>query len=696
MSPERTIATVLVANRGEIARRVLRAARELGLRSVAVHGTADRDAVFTREADCAVSIGDERDGLPYLDADAILAAAQQTGADAIHPGYGFLAENAEFAERVLAAGLVWIGPPPAVMRAMGDKDAAKSRARALGVPVVPGVEGRRDDGTLLTHAELAAAAVRDVGFPCLVKAAAGGGGRGMRRVDHADALLPALDAAALEAERNFGDGTLLVERYVGRGRHVEVQVLADRHGNVVHLFERDCSMQRRHQKLIEEAPAPFLPAHVRAALAADAVELTRALAYESAGTVEFLVDAATLEHHFLEVNARVQVEHPVTELITGIDIVQTQILIAMGLPLPFTQDAVRQSGFAVEARICVEDPRAGFAPQAGDVARFSVREQAGLRVDAALEPSRADGSGSIPVHYDSMVGKLIAHGPTRAVAIARLARALEGTCLFGVTNNRTWLIAALRHPDFAAGRVTTRWVDDGDGADLLGPAPRLADVPDVVLAVAALGRHHAALQRRFRSNPSRADVTVFEAPDGELAHVHLVADRRPAHYRFAVEHGADAMLHVVPQAEAVVELVEVAPDRIFFRFDGHLQSVWHLDEGDDAHIWLQWSGAGGATFDAVALRERSLLPEPGAAAPPAGAVVAPSSAVVVRVHVAEGDRVKRGDTLVTVEAMKMLTPLVAGADGVVAAVLVSAGESVVAGATLVEVEASGDPGEAEG
>ncbi|MEY3012967.1 MAG: hypothetical protein RIT45_1702 [Pseudomonadota bacterium] len=684
-SPHRPIATLLVANRGEIARRVLRAGRELGMRTVAVHGSADADAAFVREADVAVHIGDESGGLPYLDGAAIVAAALRTGADAVHPGYGFLAERADFAEAVLAAGLVWVGPSPAVMRAMADKDAAKAQARRLGVPVVPGVEGRTAEGERLTLEALAELARAEVGFPCLVKAAAGGGGRGMRRVDAADALLPALQAATLEAERNFGDGTLLVERYIGRGRHIEVQIVADLHGQTVHLLERECSVQRRHQKLIEEAPAPALPDAVRAAIAADAVRLAAGIGYAGAGTVEFLVDADTHAHHFLEVNARVQVEHPVTELVTGVDIVQTQLRVAAGEPLGLQQEAIVPRGHAVEVRLCAEDARAGFAPQAGPVERFAVPQGPVLRLDAAFDPAHDGGRGEVPVYYDSMVAKLVAHGPNRAVALARLRRALAETRLFGVTHNRSWLLAALDHADVREARVTTRWVDDGDGAALALPTPGLPGLSDVALAAAALARHADALGRRFRSNPSRPDITVFTDDAGAAVHVALQAlgaDR----FAFHVERSPDPMLHVPPRAERTLQLVGRDADGVQVRFEGATWRIWlHGAETPDAPIWVQDAGVDGSVGEPVRLHEGTLLTEPEPEKLAAGAVVAPSSAIVVQVHVAVGDRVAAGDRLVTVEAMKMLTPLVAAADGEVAAIFVAPGESVAAGAALCEV-----------
>ena len=687
------ITTVLVANRGEIARRVLRAARALGLRTVAVYGSADVDGAWLAEADVAVHIGDERDGLPYLGVDVLLAAAATTGADAIHPGYGFLAERADAAAAVVAAGLRWVGPPPEVMAAMGDKNAAKARAVAAGVPVVPGVgdgvsDGKQDLGAL------AARALVEVGLPCLVKAAAGGGGRGMRRVDVAADLPAALATAAEEAARAFGDGTVLVERFIARGRHIEVQILADGFGNVVHVGERDCSVQRRHQKLIEEAPAHGLDADVRAAICADAVRLAASIGYVSAGTVEFLVDAETGAHHFLEVNARIQVEHPVSEAVFGVDLVRWQLRIAAGEALDFKQSDLQPRGHAIEARLCAEDSTAGFSPQAGDVALFVVPALAGVRVDAGFDRS----GGSVPVYFDSMVAKLVAHGETRAIARQRLMRALCDTRLFGVANNRAWLLAALRHADFIAGDVTTNWVDSGAVATA---TPSAFDDDDALVA-AALWLHQDGLARRFRSNPSRADITVFVGP-GDVV-VHVAIERSGDDFAFAVERAADPLLQRPPSPGRVAAVVSRDDDGLRLKVDGVTRRFWlhsvgrsvgRSEDGSDADgnddggavVWLQCAGVAGEVMAAVALREGTLLPTPQRRALPAGAVVAPSSAMVVEVHVAVGDHVAAGDKLVTVEAMKMLTPLCASEAGVVVAVAVVKGDSVRAGAALVEVRA---------
>ncbi len=650
--------TLLVANRGEIAVRVLRAAHALGLRTVAVYGVADLHAAHVALADQAVCIGDEREGVPYLDIAALIGAAVATGAEAIHPGYGFLAERADFARAVIDAGLVWVGPPPAAMVAMAEKDTAKTRAAALGVPVVPGVQGRG-----LSDAQLAVEAER-VGFPLLIKAVAGGGGRGMRVVQSADAVPVALQQARHEAATAFGDDALLLERYVARGRHVEVQVLCDQHGAAVHLFERECSVQRRHQKLVEESPSPGITPLVRETICGEAVRLVQAIDYVGAGTVEFLVDDDSGEHFFLEVNARIQVEHPVTERVTGVDLVQAQLRVAMGEPLPWAQADLTCTGHAVEVRLCAEDARDGHRPQAGPVHAW--RPPSGVRVDSALQPCDV-----VPVHYDSMVAKLIAHGPDRATAVRTLRRALDETELHGVANNRAFLAAVLDHPAFRAGETTTNFLDVHDIAAPDDP------IADGWLVAAALLRHGPSLVHRFRSNPSRADVTVLTRPTGDVAHV-LLDPLGDGRWAFAVDHHPDPSLAAPPTPTGQAQVLASDEGWLRLQVDGHVQTYRVRDVG--GHLWIQRPG-----HDAEPLTEGTLLPEPAPAALPAGAVVSPSAAMVTAVHVAPGQGVAAGEALVTVEAMKMLTVLRAPEAGIVDRVDCALGDNVSAGQVLVEV-----------
>ena len=443
----KAIQTVLVANRGEIAVRVMRTAKAMGLKTVAVYSDADARALHVRTADLAVPLGGNTATESYLNGDAILAAAHATGADAIHPGYGFLSENTGFAAACAEAGVIFIGPPAQAVEVMGDKALAKRAMLEAKVPCIPGYQGEdQSDETLCREAEA-------MGMPVMVKAAAGGGGRGMRRVSDPAYLQQAITLARAEAESAFGNGDLILERAIEGARHVEVQVFADTHGNVIHLGERDCSLQRRHQKVVEESPCPVMTPELRDAMGAAAVEAARAVNYVGAGTVEFLLDASG-EFYFLEMNTRLQVEHPVTECVTGYDLVQWQIQVAQGEPLPATQEDVTLFGHAIEVRLCAEDPAAGFLPSAGPVSLFSIPAAESVRVDAGIETGDA-----ISPFYDSMVGKVIAWGETREMARLRLRAALQRTALAGVTHNRAFLLELLDDATFVGGGATTDFID---------------------------------------------------------------------------------------------------------------------------------------------------------------------------------------------------------------------------------------------
>ena len=446
-----TFTKILIANRGEIACRVIRTARNLGYATVAVFSDADRNALHVREADCAVPIGGSPAADSYLRTEAILDAARRSGADAVHPGYGFLSENPDFAQACLDAGLVFIGPPPQAMRAMGDKALAKRRMQDAGVPCAPGYLGAPDD----SDAHLLNQGVA-LGFPLLVKATAGGGGRGMRRADSAEALPAAIEGARREALSAFGNGSLMLERLIDHGRHIEIQVFADQHGNAVHLGERDCTAQRRRQKVLEEAPSPIVSPAMRESMGADAVAAALAVGYQGAGTVEFMVDAQG-KHYFLEMNTRLQVEHPVTEMVTGLDLVEWQLRVAAGEPLPKTQAEIEFGGHAVEARLYVEDPYAGFAPQTGQVLWWKPESamHAGVRIDHGLQEG-----DTVSPYYDPMVAKVIAHGRDRGDAVRRLRAALHNTPLLGLRHNARFLNDLLAHPDFVNAHMTTTRIDE--------------------------------------------------------------------------------------------------------------------------------------------------------------------------------------------------------------------------------------------
>ncbi|MGH3389946.1 MAG: acetyl-CoA carboxylase biotin carboxylase subunit, partial [Actinomadura sp.] len=480
--------TVLVANRGEIAVRIIRTLRRLGVTSVAVHTGADRGARHVRDADVAVRIDD------YLSIAAVLAAAGETGAQAVHPGYGFLAENAVFAVACAEAGLVFVGPPPAAIEAMGDKIRAKRTVAAAGVPVVPGSEEPGLPDAELTRIALDLGLER--GLPVLLKPSAGGGGKGMRLVRDPAELADAIAAARREARGAFGDDTLLVERFVDGPRHIEIQVLADAYGNVVHLGERECSLQRRHQKIVEESPSPLLDAALRESMGADAVSAAKAVGYVGAGTVEFIARGdRPADRYFMEMNTRLQVEHPVTELVTGHDLVELQLRVAAGEPLPLTQDSVRLTGHAVEARIYAEDPARGFLPTGGRVLLLSEPTGQDVRVDSGISAGSEVGSA-----YDPMLAKVIAWGTDRPTALRRLERALGSYTLLGVQTNVAFLRALLAHPDVAAGRIDTGLVERAL-PDLVGGGP-----PDEVLAA-------AALERMLSLEPA-GPADPWEIPDG--------------------------------------------------------------------------------------------------------------------------------------------------------------------------------------
>ncbi|TBV72849.1 acetyl/propionyl/methylcrotonyl-CoA carboxylase subunit alpha [Pseudoxanthomonas winnipegensis] len=617
------IESLLIANRGEIARRILRTAQRLGVRTIAVYSEADAGLPFVREADQAVCIGPAPARESYLSADKLLAAARQTGAAAIHPGYGFLSENAEFADAVIAAGLVWVGAPPASIRAMGRKDAAKARMQAAGVPVTPGYLGE-DQSTQRLQREADA-----IGYPVLIKAVSGGGGKGMRKVDAAADFAAALDSCRREAAAAFGDDRVLLEKYVSNPRHIEVQVFGDTRGNVVHLFERDCSLQRRHQKVIEEAPAPGMDAATRQALCAAAVKAARAVDYVGAGTIEFIADGSQGLRAdaiwFMEMNTRLQVEHPVTESITGQDLVEWQLRVASGEALPLAQDQLAIHGWAMEARLYAENPSNGFLPSIGPLERLRLPED--IRVDSGVEEG-----GEVSPFYDPMIAKLIAHAPTRAQAARRLAQACAQVQVWPVRTNAAFLARTATHPQFVAGQVDTGFIARHLDA-LLPPAvppPALLDQAASALLPAPDGSPWTAL-RGFRANAPRehrAAVRVGEA-------IHL------------------AQWHAGPAPA----LVTVEGTQLLF----DAGQAWPV-----AVPALGEAGAAGETGD--------------------GALLAPMPGRIVAVQVVQGEQVTRGQALVVLEAMKMEQTLQSPFAGTVRELSVQVGAQVSEGKVLLVIE----------
>ena len=655
--------SLLIANRGEIAIRIARTARRLGIETIAVFSEADATAAHVACADRALPIGPAAPRESYLSIPRILDAARRSGARAIHPGYGFLSENPAFAEACAEAGLIWVGPPPAAMRAMGGKSAAKALMEREGVPVLPGYHGDNQDPDFL------AAEGARTGFPLLIKAVSGGGGRGMRVVTNAAGFAAALEAARQEAASAFGDPRVLIERYLPNPRHIEVQVFADAHGNAVHLFERDCSAQRRHQKIIEEAPAPGLDPARRRAMGAAAIAAARAVGYVGAGTVEFVADADGF--WFLEMNTRLQVEHPVTEAITGFDLVEWQLRVAAGEALPASQDDIRCTGHAIEARLYAEDPARDFAPAMGRLTEFDMPpETGGVRVDAGFRTG-----DTVSVHYDAMLGKLICHGPTRAEARAILSRALARCTIAGVANNLDLLARIVAHPDFAAGGIDTGFIAR-EAATLLAPSP----APGAeALAVAALGVLAAEEAASDGSPWGAADLWwLNQTPERVLG---FEADGAACPVRL---HRAGAAWQLIAAGRALRGTATRAPDgRLAVSLDGARETAGFVRDG--MRILLRWRGA---TWTLT-------LPDPAAAAEAedesGGRLTAPIPGQVTAIHAIPGAAVARGEVLVVLEAMKTVFRLPAPADGIVASVSCRVGDSVAEGQVLVSFETDAPP-----
>jgi len=651
--------TLLIANRGEIALRIMRTARHLGLRTLSVYSDADRDAEHVRAADGAVHIGAAAPRSSYLNIEAIISAAQRAGADAVHPGYGFLAENAAFAAACESAGLIFVGPSARAIEAMGNKALAKQRMRSAGVPCIPGYDG--DD----TSTERLIREAEKIGFPLMVKAAAGGGGRGMRLVMEAADLGSALDAARSEAQSAFGDGRLILERALLAPRHVEVQVMADTHGNVLHLGERDCSIQRRHQKIVEEAPSPAVDAKLRERMGASAVAVARQIDYRGAGTVEFLLDTDGA-YYFMEMNTRLQVEHPVTEAVTGLDLVELQLRVAAGEPLPLAQEDVKLRGHAIEVRLCAESPDHDFLPQTGTIARWQPAHNA--RTDHALR----DGSVVSP-WYDSMLAKVIAHGATRAQAAGQLADALERTICLGLPTNRAFLAMVLRHPAFLSGAFSTGFI----AQHFSGNEQRTAPVPESLWAIAA-----AALA----TLPASASIVDDELLgwsstdlQSRMVRLGLVDTRRC----FSVTARRDAITVSEADGDPVTLRWCGRPQGDVLRLELEGMACEAVKVRGPRGIALQMDGAE-AIFDDLSF-------EPAASAQDAaasGSLRAPINGRVVKVLRQAGETVKRGEPILVLEAMKMEHVLPAPHEGSVAELHVQEGDQVSPGQTLGSIAAA--------
>ncbi|WP_425990480.1 acetyl-CoA carboxylase biotin carboxylase subunit [Afipia sp. DC4300-2b1] len=647
---------ILIANRGEIALRVMRTAKRLGFETVAVYSTADANARHVREADQAVWIGESQPSQSYLRVDAIVAAAKASGADAVHPGYGFLAENAEFAKACRDTGLVFIGPSPEAIHTMGHKAGAKDIMQKAGVPCVPGYQGEdQSDATMLN-------AAKRIGFPVMIKAVAGGGGRGMRLVADDASFPDALRAARSEAQNAFGDPTVILERAIVQPRHIEIQVFGDRHGNAIHLGERDCSVQRRHQKLIEEAPSPAVSPELRARMGATAVAAVKAINYEGAGTLEFLLDGAG-NYYFMEMNTRLQVEHPVTEAITGLDLVELQLRVATGEPLPLKQEDVRFEGHAIEVRLCAEDAAHNFMPQSGKMLRWHAPSD--LRVEDALE------SGSeIPPFYDSMIAKIISHGATRDEARRKLITGLDRMTALGVTTNQSFLARCLDHPAFAAGQATTAFIAE-HSADLSPPKSedgRHAAVAALLVHVSAIGAVHAqqglglahvyAIPLRFELDSHVVEPTVRR----ERGDVFKIGIAESEHALALGPRDGDVVHFTSDGVQGAARFVRVGTD-LYFSFAGVTSHVRDL-----SHMAVMKAGAAGSD----------------------GKLRASMNGRVVSVLAKAGDIVAAGAPVIVLEAMKMQHVHAAPVSGKLTALNAAEGDQVTTGFVVAEIEAVQD------
>jgi acetyl/propionyl-CoA carboxylase alpha subunit len=657
------ISKLLVANRGEIARRIFRTCHEMGISTVAVYSEPDRSAPFVQEADEAMALGGASPADSYLRVDAILEAASRTGADAVHPGYGFLAENASFARAVIEAGLTWIGPSPEAIETMGSKLASKALMTDSGVPTLPSIDltGVEDSGIL--------AAAEEIGYPVLVKASAGGGGKGMRIVRDPDALVEAARGAEREALSAFGDGTVFLERYLDAPRHIEIQVFGDTHGNTVSLFERECSIQRRHQKIVEESPSPAIYDELRQRMGEAAVNAARAVDYVGAGTVEFLFQDG--DFYFLEMNTRLQVEHPVTEEITGLDLVRLQILVAQGLHLPEEALSPSITGSAIEVRLYAEDARSGFLPVTGLLDTVEFPDLPGLRVDSGVE------SGDVvSPHYDPMLAKVIAWAPTRPEAAVLLARALRLASLHGSITNRDLLVRILEHPEFLAGDTDTHFLERHDPVELSRPLLSDEGIGAAALAAALADQMH----RRATSAVQTSIPSGWRNVPSQLQKVAFSHDDRTVEIGYSVGAGGSVKAEIDGAGLGDVRIAEGSDeDRIGLEVDHHLRWYRIRRVGDRRDVA---TAAGGLELHLV-----PRFPSAGLEEEP-GSLHAPMPGKVISVNVAVDEHVEEGQSLLVMEAMKMEHTLRAPFSGSITAVRCSPGDQVEADAVLVVVEES--------
>ncbi len=670
MTNLKIIRKVLIANRGEIACRITRTCRSMGIATVAVFSTIDEQARHVREADEAVHIGENPATASYLNIPALIEAAKRTGADAVHPGYGFLAENADFAAACLEAGLIFIGPTPDAIRRMGSKREAKLLMQTADVPTVPGYQGEDQSDERLIEA------ARKIGYPLMVKAAAGGGGKGMRVVTEPEALPGALAAARRESLSAFGDDTLILERVIAPARHVEFQIFGDQYGNIIHLGERECTIQRRHQKIIEETPSTALTPELRERMGQAAVTAGRQIGYTNAGTVEFIVDEAG-NFYFLEVNTRLQVEHPVTEYVTGLDLVRWQIEVAEGRPLPLAQEELRFSGHAIECRVYAEDPDNHFLPATGDILLWREPAGEGMRVDAG-----ASTGGAVSVYYDPMIAKIISYGADRAEALRRMDLALSHTTLLGLRNNISFLRRVLFHPEHVAGRLSTDFIER-----YLSSTPAETPAPAAALLAAALAHYLASASPRgqWRNNPNAPLTSRFRTEGSQECIVSLTPGKDgsfPTFPTFPGSPGSPTFYCTLEQhgnktAHAVKVLEHDGPDLRLVLDGRHLSAI--VVAAPHHRYWVQADGV------TSVLTWLSPLPEPDERREGQGSLRAPMPGHIRAVLATAGQRVRKGETLMILEAMKMEHSIRAPYDGVVTAIAHRNGDMVQADTVLLEI-----------
>ena len=658
----KALTTMLVANRGEIAVRVMRTAKAMGMKTVAVYSEADANARHVREADQSVCIGPAAVAESYLGIEAILDAAQRTGADCIHPGYGFLSENQVFASACEAHGIEFIGPPNSAIEVMGDKARAKRAMIEAGVPCVPGYQG--DDQSLA----ILLSEAKGVGLPVMVKAAAGGGGRGMRLVHEASELESAIGLAQSEAQNAFGSSELIIEKAVVRPRHVEIQVFADKAGNTVYLGERDCSIQRRHQKVVEESPCPVMTSQLREAMGTAAVEAAKAVGYVGAGTVEFLLDEAG-EFYFLEMNTRLQVEHPVTEMVTGYDLVEWQIRVARGEDLPAEQADIDLFGHAIEVRLYAEDPSAGFLPSTGPIKLFATPEGEGVRIDSGVETG-----DEVTPFYDAMVAKLITYGETREDARLKMRSALRDTALFGPLNNRDFLLDVLDRPDFIHGAATTAFIDDNFGDAFLPPGVSSSD-----LAVAAATQHVLAMEHHHSQSASVNEELLDWVSMGRVTDTRRYDLGEQTYDVSLVPLSVGEYEVTVNDQTHHVRITDMGDSHVITEIDG-LAHRYHYHDEAPATLYLSSDNL------SMMLADSTRIPPEAQDAAGGGTITAPMHGQLLSIDVAAGEAVQKGQRIAVLEAMKMQHEIIAPGDGCVVEVAASAGKQIGAGDVIMMLE----------